>query len=323
MLAPFSMPKNNKKGKAPTSEAACYFDDMLAELRAADLTKPTASINAPTTTSSSSSSSSSSGITASNVLPSSGPAVGRTIPEEDMVKAVHRGDLEQMKRWARQGVRAHTAEALRQAAASGKVDAVQCLVQELGVDVNEGDEEGYTPLYAAVQEGRTAMARYLVKGLCADVDRASKKGHTPLINAAQNGHLDISCCFIKELDADVNKANGEGFTPLLLAIQEGHLPMVRSLIEALGADIKKVSHDGRTPLMVASYGGHTKIVHVLIKHGADSQVRAPEYGMAADISKHFGATVDLTAYLEAKMHCSNTGCSGAGIKKCTGCKHVR
>jgi hypothetical protein len=44
---------------------------------------------------------------------------------------------------------------------------------------------------------------------------------------------------------------------------------------------------------------------------------------AAYLSKHAGASAEQTAYLLAKTHCSNTGCSGAGIMKCTRCKQAR
>jgi hypothetical protein len=60
-----------------------------------------------------------------------------------------------------------------------------------------------------------------------------------------------------------------------------------------------------------------------MRHGADPQAVAPAFGTAAHISKVDGAPPEQTAYLEAKTHCSNPGCAGAGLKKCTGCKQVR
>jgi ankyrin repeat protein len=347
------MPKDKKKGKAATAKATEDFDDMLAEFRAADLTSPAVS---PSTSSSSSSSSNISTLSARALHPS-GAGVGKTIPEEDMINAAIRGDVKQMKQWARQGVRVHTAEPLCQAAGRGKLESVRCLVNELGADVNLAAKDGCTPLYIAAQEGQTAMARFLVKEVGAEVDKASHTGGTPLYIAAQQGHLEVSCCLVKELGADVNhvghfgatpchaacfsgnqrmlyclvkelgadvnKGNENGFTSLMIAIQKGDLDMVRSLIEDFGADINKATHDGRTPLMMASYHKHAKIVHLLTKHGADSQVSAPDFGTAANVSSQVGAPAELTAYLESKMHCSNPGCSGAGVKKCTGCKQAR
>jgi ankyrin repeat protein len=228
-----------------------------------------------------------------------------------------------MKQWASEGVRVHTGEALCQAAAWGEIESVRCLVKDLDADVNLINADGCTPLSMAAQEGRTAVARCLVKELGADVDKTTQADAAPLYIAAQQGHLEVSCCLVNELGADVNKANQVGFTPLLVAIYNGHLHMVRCLVEDLQANINKATHDGRTPLMMASYRKHAKIVHLLTKRGADSQVRAPEYGTAANVSRQAGAPAELTEYLEAKMHCSNPGCSGAGIRKCTGCKQAR
>jgi hypothetical protein len=43
----------------------------------------------------------------------------------------------------------------------------------------------------------------------------------------------------------------------------------------------------------------------------------------ADISKIFGAPAELHAYLEARTHCMNPECDGAGRKCCAQCKQAR
>jgi ankyrin repeat protein len=98
---------------------------------------------------------------------------------------------------------------------------------------------------------------------------------------------------------------------------------VRFLVEELGADVNQGTHDGRTPLSASSAGKHQSIAAYLIKKGANPQAVAHGFGTLGDISRRFGGSAEQTAYLEAKMHCSNPGCSGAGLKKCTGCKQAR
>jgi hypothetical protein len=127
---------------------------------------------------------------------------------------------------------------------------------------------------------------------------------------------------VKKLGANVNQANEEGSTPLFIAVSNGHLSLVKCFVNELGADVNWQRHDGGTLLMEASGSKHANIVKWLIKAGADPQVSA-DWGTAADLSKLAGASAEQTAYLEAKTHCSNVGCSGAGIKKCTGCKQAR
>jgi hypothetical protein len=58
-----------------------------------------------------------------------------------------------------------------------------------------------------------------------------------------------------------------------------------------------------------------------MKAGADTQM-FERIETAADLSRTVGASAEQTAYLEAKTHCSNVGCSGAGIMKCTGCRQA-
>jgi hypothetical protein len=64
----------------------------------------------------------------------------------------------------------------------------------------------------------------------------------------------------------------------------------------------------------------------LLDHGADAQALAEHgstYGTAVDVSKEYGAPAELTAYLEARTHCTNPGCGGTGLKTCAGCKQAR
>jgi hypothetical protein len=81
--------------------------------------------------------------------------------------------------------------------------------------------------------------------------------------------------------------------------------------------------------MAASAMKHAEVVKWLVKAGADTQASTSisiEGGAAltaANFSKDFGASAEQTAYLEAKTHCSHSGCSGAGLLKCTGCKQAR
>jgi hypothetical protein len=305
-IAQHRMPKNAKKGAgkkiaAAPAQADEAFDDMLAELCAADLiATPVTEVSISSSSSSSSSSIAKSGPNngvPSNAAHSSASRIqaDATEPTEGevsidiLVQACIRGDMTQLRRWARGGIRVSSAEPLCQAAAHGKLDVVRYLVSDLGADVNQADDQGYTPLFVA----------------------------------AQKGHLAVVRCFIKELGADVNKATKGGATPLFMAAQDGLLAIVQCLVKELGADVNLTRKDGATVLMVAAHEKHHRMVAYLMRHGADPQATAPRFGTAANVSKTDGASAEQTAYLEAKTHCSNPGCSGAGIKKCTGCKQVR
>jgi serine/threonine-protein phosphatase 6 regulatory ankyrin repeat subunit A len=201
-----------------------------------------------------------------------------------MIQCCIAGDIALLRRWARQGVRCVSVEPLLRAAVRGKLEVVRILVNELHADVNQVDELGCTAVFVAAYGGHEAMVRFLVK----------------------------------ELGADVNKASPHGGTPLLAAAHEGHEAVVRCLVKELGADVNRTSNEGSTPLMAAAETKKEKIVLFLLKYVANPQTSHQGYGIdftAADISKLNDAPVEQTAYLEARTHCANPGCSGAGLKK--------
>jgi ankyrin repeat protein len=108
--------------------------------------------------------------------------------------------------------------------------------------------------------------------------------------------------------------------------QEGKVDIVKCLVKQFGANINHARRDGVTPLMVASFKKHVNVVRWLINEGADTQAEMNSQFIgvtATDLSKEAGASAEQTAYLEAKTHCSNPGCSGPGIKRCPACKLAR
>jgi ankyrin repeat protein len=105
-------------------------------------------------------------------------------------------------------------------------------------------------------------------------------------------------------------------------VQNGHLDVLKCLVHEFGADINKGMSDGSTPLMAASSFQHNDVVRWLLKNGANAQTMQNESFTAADVSKYYGASANSTAYLEARTHCANPGCGGAGLKKCANCLGV-
>jgi hypothetical protein len=308
------------KVKAAVSGATDDFDDMLAELRAADVTAEVAASSsriASSTYSSSSISSTSTPSTNSTNQPST--ATAEEVSEAALTQACVRGDILQLRRWARCGVRVICAEPLCYAAGLNKYEMALILVRELGAEVNKADKQDFTPLYIAAQQGNLRMAQCLVNELGADVNRGDAEGRTPLSIAARSGHMAMVRCLVKKLGADINQADNVLCSPLFFAAEEGKLKMVQYLVKELNADVNLASKVGSTPLMVAAENMHHEVVRYLLKHGADPLASHNCLGTAADISKCKGAPDEQTAYLLARTHCANPGCTNAGLKKCERC----
>jgi hypothetical protein len=317
------MSKRSKKskGKGTNVDVAVAvaddtFDKMLAELRAADVTSEAAASDSRNSSSSS---------TATSLFSTTNQARKGTaieVTEEALLQACNRGDIWQLRRWARRGLRVTCANPSREAVLHGKYEAARCLVRELGADVNQADEKGFLPLGTAACLGSSnvRMVKFLAIELGADVNQTDAGGHTPFLLATIAGHLPLMRCLVKELGANVNTASIEGLSPLYMAAHDDKLDLTQFLlVEELGAGVNIVTKNGSTPLMIAASFMNHKITRYLLKHGADPQLTHSYHGTAVSLSNYFHAPVEETTYLEARTNCANPGCTNAGLKKCERC----
>ncbi|KAM6907737.1 receptor-interacting serine/threonine-protein kinase 4 [Xenentodon cancila] len=156
--------------------------------------------------------------------------------------------------------------ALHWAAQNGD-EAIARLLVDRGAAINEADGQGRTPAHVACQHGQENVIRVLLsRG--ADVRIKGKDNWTALHFAAWQGHLGIVKLLVKQAGADVDGQTSDGRTPLHLASQRGQYRVARILIE-LGADVHMASAGLNTPLHVAAETGHTSTSRLLIKHQAD------------------------------------------------------
>ena len=109
-------------------------------------------------------------------------------------------------------------ESLFTAITSGEAENVQCLIRELGADVNATDERGNPALFWAILEGSPEIVRVLVDA-GADVDAKDSRGNPMLLLAMYEDDPEILRILV-DAGADVNATDGDGRPMLYWAILE-------------------------------------------------------------------------------------------------------
>ncbi|MDV6031617.1 MAG: ankyrin repeat domain-containing protein [Phycisphaera sp. RhM] len=154
----------------------------------------------------------------------------------------------------------YSPEAFRVAAHDGKRRVVE-LCLESGMDVNEADANGLTPLAMAAYNGHDAIVKLLIKHN-ATIDARDRTGKTPLIHAA-SGPAPTTVEILLDAGADINAVdNGEHWTALMMAAAEGQAEVVDVLL-ARGAKKDMVDIDGESAAYFARQNGHIKIAERL------------------------------------------------------------
>jgi ankyrin repeat protein len=203
----------------------------------------------------------------------------------------------------------------------------------LGVDPNEPEPDGTTPLMRAVHGRIPDIARLLIDA-SADVRKANYYGVTPLYIAARAGDARATRMLLAA-GADANAAlPAAGETVLMTAAKTGNVDVVRALLtggvegvslaelgearaaarvaEAAGysaqtnpaiatnyADVNaRERWYGRTALMVAAAEGHADVVELLIEAGSDLNLVDEEGSSALSLARSYG-NLDVAAKLSA------------------------
>ena len=132
-------------------------------------------------------------------------------------------------------------------------------------DVNEVEDTFQeTALHIACLQGNVDIVRVLLNA-GVNVNQLDIRGESPLYKASRNGRSHVVDVLL-EFRADVNQANNRGDTPLHAASGSGVVAVVLSLLHA-GADVQQVDYKGRN--LLYSSITHENIVQTLLDAGAD------------------------------------------------------
>jgi ankyrin repeat protein/L-ascorbate metabolism protein UlaG (beta-lactamase superfamily) len=160
--------------------------------------------------------------------------------------------------------------ALMHAARAGKVDVAEYLLSA-GASLSARNDSGWSAILNAVESGDSTMVAHLLER-GADPDTDEGRGRRALWWAALRGHRAVVELLI-ERGADVGADPPDDAPAVARAMDGGHLEVCGLLLEN-GAPVDAVDPSTRrTTLHSASLKGLTDFVSLLLKHGADPNLR--------------------------------------------------
>ncbi|MCK4907678.1 MAG: ankyrin repeat domain-containing protein [Spirochaetes bacterium] len=204
-------------------------------------------------------------------------------PNEDLMKAVKKGNLRGVKRAVRRRANLNIRERqkgrtpLHIAAERGYLKIVKYLIHK-GVKADITDRFGITPLHLTAMKGQYKIARFLIKK-GANVRKKNRFDETALYFACAavpffNNHYKIAELLI-QMGASVKTAKGGGGDAPIHAAAIGNNLSKKKLIHLLlskGADINRKGNFGNTPLCYAANYGSRFLLQYLIERGANVHV---------------------------------------------------
>ena len=157
------------------------------------------------------------------------------------------------------------ARVLHYAAEVGQIDMIEMLAEQ-GLNVNMGDDKGWTPLHCAAACGQLESVRTLLRlGGRKSMTKIAGAGGTPLHQAVVKGYKDIVSLLLNE-GCPINVVDSEDASVLHRAAQVGQIYMIEMLAEQ-GLEVNIGDDEGRTPLHYAADRGQLESVRTLLKLG--------------------------------------------------------
>jgi len=176
-----------------------------------------------------------------------------------------------------------------------------------GVNINQIDGNGATPLMWATYNGNLNLVKFLIdrnadyslRGVIYDESESYYYGSLLALSAGKK-YFDLTKYFVEELKLDINQREysiyynvDTGWTPLQWAVSENNIEIMDYLLQK-GADPNICDQQGYAPIFLSIIGNEVDITRKLIDSGANISYRVPpeneDYGGFTAI--HFASFTD-------------------------------
>ena len=163
------------------------------------------------------------------------------------------------------------------AARNDHIEVVKYFVEELGIDVDQRDAVGCTPLMVTSYfrkkslKENAVMIEYLISQ-GADVNAAASNGTTAIIGTAIDGRVDVAAILVQNGAKPDARTTDYGDTAIYRAVERDRYDFLEFLL-SVGVDINVQDDFGVTPLMKAAGNGSATSVKMLVAKGADVNIR--------------------------------------------------
>lgn len=189
---------------------------------------------------------------------------------------------------------------LLQASHRGLKDIVTILLEKhaatgKGGYLDDASDEGVSPLVAAASEGHAEIVQALIAA-GANVDAVDKDGTNALMAASARGHVE-SVKPLLEANAKVNEQNTDGHTALMFAYNGKN--QVETLWERYSQYVsdadkgENVDDAGTGPIIKQALANHNALIELLLRKGADPNLKDKEGHTAKDFDFHPDADAEV------------------------------
>ena len=168
-----------------------------------------------------------------------------------------------------------------------------------GADVKKANSYGVTALYIAARAGDSVATRMLLMA-GADANAAlPASGETVLMTAAKAGNPDVVRALLTGGVDGVSLATlGEARAAARVAEGAGYSPPTNPAVDTNYADVNARERlYGRTALIIAAVEGHLEVVRMLVEAGSDLNIVDAEGSTALSLARSYG-NLDVAALLE-------------------------